>query len=316
MKKDLVLSLKEVKRITFERRHCAFTDLVLFKNHLYLCYRKATDHISGDGTIIIHCLNLMGKTLHTQRLALANIDLRDPKLIVTPESGLCLLAYARSRDENNTTTQTNNLTWRSQDGCSWSSPTALGHNLWWLWRIHWRGDLAYGLAYRRSKNRVDLLAGNPHRVMYVRQQGVLSQDKHQLGYPNESAIHQKASGELLALVRRDADTFSAQLGVAKPPYTVWQWRDLGEYIGGPTWLPINENQFLVAGRAWTGKRLVTRLWLLCIETASLVVLDDLPSAGDNSYPGLAINDDQLFVSYYSSHQDNVSEIYLARYSLK
>ena len=37
----------------------------------------------------------------------------------------------------------------------------------------------------------------------------------------------------------------------------------------------------------------------------------LPSAGDNSYPGLVWNDGTLWMSYYSTHEGKTS-IYLAR----
>ncbi len=37
----------------------------------------------------------------------------------------------------------------------------------------------------------------------------------------------------------------------------------------------------------------------------------LPSGGDTSYPGLVWHDDQLWMSYYSSHEGKTS-IYLAR----
>ncbi len=315
MKKDLKLRRIGVKRVTFARSHSAFTDLVSFKNQLLLCYRRATDHVSSDGIIMIHRLDKHGKTLSVQRLSINGADLRDPKLIITPDKYLCLLAYARYRNEDNVTTHTDNLTWRSQDGHSWSSPNQLGHNLWWLWRIVWRKDAAYGLAYRRSKERVDLLCGNPHRSMHVVHSGVLSKERHHLGYPNESAIHQTENGDLIALVRRDADSFTAQLGKSKAPYHKWDWQDLGHYIGGPAWLALDHERFIVVGRAWTGERLITRLWLLSVSTGALDRLDDLPSSGDNSYPGITLVGNSVFVSYYSSHQDEATEIYLAEYSV-
>jgi len=37
----------------------------------------------------------------------------------------------------------------------------------------------------------------------------------------------------------------------------------------------------------------------------------LPSGGDTSYPGLVWHEDQLWVSYYSSHEEKTA-IYLAR----
>jgi hypothetical protein len=41
----------------------------------------------------------------------------------------------------------------------------------------------------------------------------------------------------------------------------------------------------------------------------------LPSGGDTSYPGMVLHEGQLWVSYYSSHEEKTA-IYLARVSVK
>ena len=40
----------------------------------------------------------------------------------------------------------------------------------------------------------------------------------------------------------------------------------------------------------------------------------LPSSGDSSYPGLVWHDNQLWISYYSSHEGKAA-IYIARVKL-
>ncbi|CAN5790124.1 hypothetical protein BH23PLA1_BH23PLA1_21550 [soil metagenome] len=47
------------------------------------------------------------------------------------------------------------------------------------------------------------------------------------------------------------------------------------------------------------------------EAGTLTEFLALPSGGDTSYPGLVWHDDQLWVCYYSSHEDRTS-IYLAQ----
>ncbi|QJR81812.1 hypothetical protein CA267_014125 [Alteromonas pelagimontana] len=118
-------------------------------------------------------------------------------------------------------------------------------------------------------------------------------------------------GSLWALVRRDADTFTAQLGFAKAPYRRWQWKDLGEYIGGPVMHRLSSEHALVAGRVWTGKQVYTQVWLLHLPSAKLLPLIRLPSGGDNSYPGMVIKGDALYLSYYSAHIDGQPRVYLA-----
>ncbi len=146
-------------------------------------------------------------------------------------------------------------------------------------------------------------------------EAILSQQKHSLGYPNESDLRFTSDSTLVTVVRRDADSFTAQLGISKPPYRRWEWKDLGVYIGGPVMHLLSDDTALVAGRSWDGRALHTRLWLLDTVTGKLTTLSVLPSGGDNGYPGLSIYDNTLLMSYYSSHIDNQSRMYLATFSL-
>ena len=114
-----------------------------------------------------------------------------------------------------------------------------------------------------------------------------------------------------ALVRRDADSYSAQLGLSTFPYKKWNWIDLGRYIGGPVMLRLDNDFALVAGRIVKHGRLVTGLLKMKLSNGELEELLILPSAGDNSYPGLVFKEGLLYLSYYSSHEDNKSCVYLA-----
>ena len=42
---------------------------------------------------------------------------------------------------------------------------------------------------------------------------------------------------------------------------------------------------------------------------------ELPSGGDTSYPGMVIHGGLLWMSYYSSHEDGKTSIYLAKIKL-
>ena len=77
---------------------------------------------------------------------------------------------------------------------------------------------------------------------------------------------------------------------------------------------LSETHYLVAGRDWDGEVSTTKIWLLEKETAQLSVLFTLPSGGDNSYPGMVIDGDTLYLSYYSSHIGESTRVYLAEIS--
>ena len=303
-----------LKKIGNKAGHNAFVDLCEFEQQLFCCFREAENHISADGKIRILTLDTQGKVIRSNLIAIANTDLRDPKISITPDGNILLIAYARQTSINNQTTGTRNLTWVSQTGHSWSSAKEFADRGWWLWRVRWHNNQAYGFAYNRKQNAIHLYSGDPRRSFHQHQPFALSLHKHKKGYPNESDLifdNKKA----FALVRRDADSFTAQLGQSTFPFKTWRWIDLGRYIGGPVMLRLEDNLALVAGRIVKHGRLVTGLLRMNLLNGDLHELLILPSAGDNSYPGVVLKEGMLYVSYYSSHEDNKSSVYLAQINL-
>jgi len=308
------MQLNWLKKIGNKADHNAFVDLCEFNQQLFCCYREAKNHISADGTIRILTLDMEGKVLHSNRIAIANTDLRDPKVSITPDGDILLIAYARNTVINNKTIGTRNLSWVSQTGQSWSAAKEFANRGWWLWRVKWHNNIAYGFAYNRKQNAIHLYSGNPRRSFHLHQPFALSLQKHKKGYPNESDLIFD-NNKAFALVRRDADSYTAQLGHSKFPYKKWHWIDLGRYIGGPVMLRLDQDFALVAGRIVKQGQLVTGLLKMNLESGDLQELLILPSAGDNSYPGLVLQQGTLYVSYYSSHEDRKSSVYLAKINI-
>ena len=308
------MNINWLKKITANPKHNAFTDLCWFQQSLYCCFRVATNHVSGDGILRILKLDLLGNVLTGSFIKLDNTDLRDPKLTVGPDGKLILLAYARCPATDTKKLITQNYCWVSQDGLSWSTPKVVAEDYWWLWRIRWKNDTAYGFAYNRRANSIDLYQGSPRRRMYKVVTGALSLDKHQLGYPNESDLV-FVDKQCYALVRRDADTYTAQLGRSKFPFKQWVWQDLDFYLGGPVMHLMDKQTALIAGRILEKQQFKTVVFKLDLLTGMTSEKLLLPSAGDNSYPGMVLRDKQLYLSYYSSHQGGCSAIYLAQITL-
>lgn len=304
-----------IKKVGNKAQHNAFVDLCEFKQQLFCCYREAKNHVSADGVIRILTLDIAGNILRSNRIAIPQTDLRDPKITVTPDGNLLLITYARQTSSNNQTIGTRNLTWLSQTGHSWSAAREFADRGWWLWRVRWHKSQAYGFAYNRGQNSIHLYSGDPRRSFHQHQPFALSLDKHKKGYPNESDLIFN-NNKAYALVRRDADSYSAQLGQSTYPYKKWRWIDLERYIGGPVMLRLDDIFALVAGRIVKHGRLVTGLLKMNLSNGDLQELLILPSAGDNSYPGLVLKEGMLYVSYYSSHEDNKSSVYLAEINIE
>jgi hypothetical protein len=309
-----MLRIKSIKKISSNRPHSAFTDLVACGSDLLCCYRQGQSHISPDGRIEISRLTKSGQQVHRQWLQQAGVDLRDPKLIQLENGTFMLSAYGKQCDPKLSPTPTKMLRWFSTDGHSWSSAHYFGPSHWWLWRLRQHHGDCYALAYNRKAQRIDLYRGEAKKHWFCIKKGILSLAQHQKGYPNESDLWFDEKDTIHALVRRDADSFSALLGTSKPPYTRWHWQDLHQYIGGPVTTQLTANTQLVGGRIWTGKAFFTQLWTVNNHSGELTEIIKLPSGGDNSYPGLVIDGDTLYVSYYSSHSNNQSCVYLATLS--
>jgi hypothetical protein len=124
------------------------------------------------------------------------------------------------------------------------------------------------------------------------------------------------AGTMLCLQRRDGPppTDTAMLGISKPPYTDWEWHDLGHFFGGPNLLQAPSGDWIAAGRMVRDGKPKTVLAVLDVDKKSLEPILEFPSGGDTSYPGLVFRDDILHVSYYSSHEDKTN-IYLAKVKL-
>jgi hypothetical protein len=312
------MKIKWLKKLSINAKHNAFTDLCVFKTSLYCCFRQARNHVSNDGLIRIHILNLAGDISSSSFIKMVNTDLRDPKLTVSPDGKLILLAYARYFADDGQRLITHNLCWVSQDGLSWSTPKVVGPNYWWLWRLRWRDNIAYGFAYNRQANAIDLYQGDPRRSFHKIVSGALSLQNHGLGYPNESDLV-FVDKQCYAMVRRDADTYSAQLGRSSYPFRRWVWQDLDFYLGGPVMQLLDKQTALVAGRVIHQQQLKTAVFKLNLETGIVSEKLLLPSGGDTSYPGMVIKEKKVYLSYYSSHQtshqESKSAIYLAQISL-
>ena len=117
---------------------------------------------------------------------------------------------------------------------------------------------------------------------------------------------------MIGIARRGSDP--AEVVRSRPPYRNWERDDLDRYIGGPL-LTKWGDRWVVGGRKNSSSGPRTSLcWL---EGNSLDEFAELPSGGDNSYPGfLDLDNGKAVVSWYSSHERDenggvVTAIYLA-----
>lgn len=297
----LKLQLLWVQRAWKAGRHNAFTDLCYFRQRYYLVFRQASSHHSKDGFLRVMS-SVQGKKWRTVAvLHHPAADLRDGKLVVTPEGTLQLLAAAAFH--NKTSRAYQSYLWSSTDGKDWSEPQEVGEADYWLWRLSWLGDQAYAVAYKCGADR--------HIRLYQQnsagQFDVLAPRIYDQGYANEAALLFDKDNKAWCLLRKDPD--HGQLGYAAAPYQHWNWLDIGCRIGGPQAIFTPSGQILAVVRLYD-QQVRTSLVTLDQQKGELTELMALPSGGDTSYAGMVLRGTELLISYYSSHQGR-SAIYTA-----
>ena len=314
----------EVKKIWDEGPHNAFTDLVRCRDRWFCTFREGRAHASPDGAVRV-IASVDGETwksaarirLTPQGFADLNpkvrpegtyLDLRDPKLSIAPDGRLMLnsaVVYNNQRDLQS-------LAWFSDDGTTWSEAVLIGEHQYWLWRPTWHKGIAYGIG-RIANQRIPRL----YESKDGRNFEVLVKDADFFPFvpgASEATLRFRADDTALCLLRLNdmpgAKTVNAHLGISRPPYARWQWKDLGAKIGGPNMLQLPDGRFVAAVRLYD-KRVRTALCWLDPAAGKLTEFLTLPSGGDTSYAGLVLHEGLLWVSYYSSHEGRTS-IYLAK----
>jgi len=296
--------LVESRRIWDRAPHNAFTDLIRFKNRWYCVFREGKGHVSPDGALRVITSD-DGETWESAALLTSeNSDLRDAKITVTPDGQLMLSgAEAMNRPVDY---KHQSLTWFSPDGRTWNQRYEVADRDFWLWRTTWHKNIAYGFGYgcRNDNHSIRLYTSTDGKRF-----DTLLKNAFDEGYPNETSMVFLEDDTCYCLLRRDGQPGSAQLGIAKPPYTQWQWNDLGVRIGGPHMIRLPDGRFVAAVRLYDGGARTALCWL-DPDKATLTEFLKLPSGGDTSYAGLVWHDGLLWISYYASHEGKTS-IYLA-----
>ena len=132
---------------------------------------------------------------------------------------------------------------------------------------------------------------------------------------NEHALSFDRNGKAYMLLRRDkpqaGNATNGLLGMSEYPYIDWEWKRMPIRIGGPAMVVLPNGRLLACVRRYLSGGNKTELGFIDPDNGDYTPALRLPSNGDTSYAGMVIQEDKLWVSYYSSHQSK-SAIYLAK----
>jgi hypothetical protein len=182
----------------------------------------------------------------------------------------------------------------------------------WLWRVTWHRGEAFGCVQQVANEDAKQA---PRALRLVRSRDGVHYDevtRLAVDSPSETTLQFLPDDTLLAMIRCEGNPKIGRIGTARPPYKEWKFIDASQRFGGPNFVRLSDGQLLAGSRAYEASGAKTQIFWMDPDTGACRDLLMLPSGGDNSYPGFAIDEQtqRVYVSYYSSHEGKAA-IYLA-----
>jgi hypothetical protein len=253
-------------------------------------------------------------------LEINNLDLRDPKLSITPDNKLMITLAGAVFQNGVPTVMVPMSSFSDKNGTNFSEPVkcvldaVIKPTQDWIWRVTWHKGVGYGVNYQLKENAKDRTTlGKNAWVLYLMKttDGINFQNVKKLeveDLPNESTIRFDQEGKMYILIRREAGDRMGVMASSAAPYTDWSYTPLPYRLGGPNFIFLEKDKLIMGTRLY-GEGATTVVYTTDLKGNVQKTLT-LPSSGDTSYPGLVVFDDKLWVSYYSSHEGKTN-IYMA-----
>ncbi|GAB3328179.1 sialidase family protein [Larkinella ripae] len=310
-----------VTKIWDQPPHSAFTDLVRFNNAFYCTFREGFSHVDTTNSGKVRVLKSSdGKAWESVALlAIPKIDLRDPKLTITPDKKLMVTmagaVFASVNNKNKVQRIAPMVSFSDKKGANFTAPQkstldpAISPSKDWIWRTTWHNGIGYAIDYQvvTDDNWVIYLLKTKDGIRYDK-----VSDLAVSGKPNESTIRFAKTGRMSVLIRRESEDQMGVMAESPAPYTDWTYHKMDIRLGGPNFLFLNDQKLVIGSRNYASPNKMALF--LADRSGTITKTIPFPSSGDASYPGMVIHQNKLWISYYSTH-DGKSAIYLAQVPL-
>lgn len=326
-----------LRRLVHDGNHNAFTDLIRWRDELYLTYRRSSGHAQCNGDIVLMRSD-DGEDWESQDTALQSSHSFYEGHMAPLGDRLCMFSGGFQRGGTLDKMTMKEYVSFSDDGREWSEPRVIYKPLWRFWRPINHDGALYAAAYiwdRTMRHPLGRIPREAWRVMLLRSEDGLDWQDVGLISENEGggecALHIDEDGSMKAYIRCGDQPHHLIIKSSEPPFTHWgEAITMGQIVQGQNIKKVDGRLFM-AGRFKAGndrlstvfeprEAIRTKVWVH--EEGHWVDYVTMPSGGDTSYPGIVpIGDNRMLMSYYSQHEylnkdgfkdsESASDIFLA-----
>jgi len=306
----------EVWTVVDDGLHNAFTDLIHWRGYFWLAYVSSPSHFGNRRSRVIILRSKDAREWQKIIQFSGNgEDIRDPKLAEI-KGRLFLYALLNNKFEPE---PYKTVTAYSNDGATWSPLADVTPTGWLLRRPLTADSTTWFAPAHHIEYGASVLFASKDGITWDRRGSIHTGER-----ADETSIHILENGQMVAVTRlevgssifghRDAGTL---ISYADAPYTSWTprarntvtrldgsalFRHMGRIFAVGRRQVTTGGPFRWQGSAFSRERCA--LYLVIDNEDGLVHLLDLPSSGDTSYPGVVIENDKIFISYYTNNTEN------------
>ncbi len=318
-----ILNVIETRKIYDNNSYCAFTGLTSFNGKYYCTFREASSHrISFDdstswGRIVLLKSEDAKNWEKVAEFKQDSTDLRDPKILTTPDSKNLMLLYHKHRIYKNRIGGAYSVVRIFKDELAFYTDeqelmvNGYSKKAFVLWNATLYKKSLYGFVCGEKFMLVKSKDGvNYEEVSDCSDWAI----KH--NSMNESNI--VFSGRKAYSVVRSGDD-QGFWGESRYPFKKWDWKKMNISVGGPNLYLLNRRTFLLGCRYYGNDNDMGKTVVYYLDKSNgpkAEVGCFLESTGNSSYPCfLKVNKNRLIVSYYSGDSKK-SNIYISNIDIK
>ncbi|MFA6715089.1 MAG: sialidase family protein [Victivallaceae bacterium] len=294
-------------KIYSDGRHNAFTGLAYFKDKYFLAFRNSAGHMQAESYQIIMTSPDGKKWDLLQKKHMPDgmpVDYRDSCFLLH-EDKLLLYSFCTPIVDGKRGKSYTQIQIISGNSGKISEPQIIQRDC-VLWKPIKLGDTFYAPGYSCGKCHYQA-------DLYCSAGGLDWKKKTHLAAGSEIALCPLDENKLTAFVRTETPPYHLEIFESRKPFAAWtKISEIPRIIQCPHYFRNNGKVYLIGRERPDYMKTAdsnnpsfgrhrTKIW--SFENHTLREVLELPSAGDNSYPGTVfMPDGTLLISYYSQHE--------------